>query len=160
MFRMRNKSPEARHHRLIYLLNVAQRRLQRWMAAQPGSEVTPAQAGLLFILGKQDGVLMGEAGAALDLGPAGISGLVDRTAAVKLVERRADSEDGRAFRVWLTPKGRTALMQAKTAAAEVNAALTEGFTSAEIDIVARWLTSIQDKFPRDSISDPTRDPED
>ena len=164
MFRMRNKSPEAKHHRLIYLLSVAQRRLQRWMAAQRSSEVTPAQAGLLFILGKQDGVLMGEAGAALDLGPAGISGLVDRSAAAKLVERRADREDGRAWRVWLMPKGRNVLAQAKTDAATVNAALTEGFTDAEIDIVARWLTSIQDKFPRDlirdPISDPTRDPED
>jgi DNA-binding MarR family transcriptional regulator len=152
---MRNNMTAARHHRLIYLLSVAQRRLQRWMAARPENEVTPAQAGLLFILGRQDGILMGEAGAALDLGPAGISGLVDRTAAAKLVERRADTEDGRAWRVWLTSKGRTALAQAKAGAAEVNAALTEGFTSAEIDIVARWLTSIQDKFPRD----PTRDPE-
>lgn len=152
---MRNKlESRAGHHRLIYLLSVAQRRLQRWMAAQPQNEVTPAQAGLLFILGKQDGVLMGEAGAALDMGPAGISGLVDRTAAVKLVERRADSEDGRAWRVFLTPKGRTALAQAKTEAAKINAALTEGFTSAEIDIVARWLTSIQDKFPRDYSRDP------
>ena len=145
---MRNKAAAVRHHRLIYLLSVAQRRLQRWMAAQAENEVTPAQAGLLFILGKQDGILMGEAGAALDLGPAGISGLVDRTAAAGLVERRADSEDGRAWRVWVTSKGRTALAQAKAGAAEVNAALTEGFTSAEIDIVARWLTSIQDKFPR------------
>jgi len=150
IFRMRNKSTEAKHHRLIYLLNVAQRRLQRWMAAQPSGEVTPAQAGLLFILGKQDGVLMGEAGAALDLGPAGISGLVDRTAAADLIERRSDREDGRAFRVWLTPKGRAALARTKASAAEVNAALTDGFTSAEIDIVARWLTSIQDKFPRSS----------
>jgi DNA-binding MarR family transcriptional regulator len=156
MFRMRNKSPEARHHRLIYLLSVAQRRLQRWMAAQPAREVTPAQAGLLFILGKQDGALIGEVGAALDLGPAGISGLVDRSVAAKLVERRADREDGRAWRVWLTPKGRNVLAQAKTDAAAVNAALTDGFTSTEIDIVARWLTSIRDKFPRDS----TRDPED
>lgn len=146
---MRNKEVAARHHRLIYLLNVAQRRLQRWMAVQPGNEVTPAQAGLLFILGKQDGILMGEAGAALDMGPAGISGLVDRSAAAKLVERRADREDGRAWRVWLTPKGRTALAQAKTSAAQVNAALMDGFTGAEIDIVARWLTSIQEKFPRD-----------
>lgn len=145
---MRNNAAAARHHRLIYLLSVAQRRLQRWMAAQPENQVTPAQAGLLFILGKQDGILMGEAGAALDLGPAGISGLVDRTAAAGLVERRADSEDGRAWRVWLTSKGRAALAQAKAGAAEVNAALTEGFTGAEIDIVARWLTSIQDKFPR------------
>lgn len=136
------------HHRLIYLLNVAQRRLQRWMRAQPGSEVTPAQAGLLFILGRQDGISMGEAGAALDLGPAGISGLVDRMAAAKLVERRADHEDGRAWRVALTPRGRAALTRAKAAAAEVNAALTEGFSSAEIDIVARWLTSIQTRFPR------------
>jgi len=152
---MRNNDAAARHHRLIYLLSVAQRRLQRWMAAQPENEVTPAQAGLLFILGRQDGVLMGEAGAALDMGPAGISGLVDRTAAARLIERRADREDGRAWRVWLTPKGRAALARAKTSAAVINAALTEGFTSAEIDVVARWLTSIQDKFPRD----PARDPE-
>jgi DNA-binding MarR family transcriptional regulator len=141
---------DARQPRLIYLLSVAHRRLQRWMAARPESKVTPAQAGLLFILGKQDGILMGEAGAALDMGPAGISGLVDRSAAARLVERRADREDGRAFRVWLTPKGWTVLAQAKAAAAEVNAALTDGFTAAEIDIVARWLTSIQDKFPRSS----------
>ncbi|MBR0716631.1 MarR family transcriptional regulator [Bradyrhizobium liaoningense] len=119
------------------------------MAAQPTSEVTPAQAGLLFILGRQDGILMGEAGAALDLGPAGISGLVDRMTAARLVDRRADREDGRAFRIWLTAKGRAALTQAKTAAAEVNAALTDGFTADEIDIVARWLTSIQTKFPRE-----------
>lgn len=147
---MRNKEAGARHPRLIYLLSVAHRRLQRWMAARPESEVTPAQAGLLFILGRQDGVLIGEAGAALDLGPAGISGLVDRSAAARLVERRADREDGRAFRIWLTPKGRAALAQARAGAAEVNAALTQGFTAAEIEIVARWLTSIQDKFPRTS----------
>jgi DNA-binding MarR family transcriptional regulator len=153
---MRNKTVAAKHHRLIYLLSVAQRRLQRGIAARRGNDVTPAQAGLLFILGKQDGVLMGEAGAALDLGPAGISGLVDRSVAARLVERRADREDGRAWRVWLTPKGRAALAQAKASTAEVNAALTDGFTSAEIDIVARWLTSIQDKFPRE----PTTDPED
>ena len=153
---MRNKSSHgspAKHHRLVYLLSVAQRRLQRWMAAQPDSEVTPSQAGLLFILDKQDGISMGEAGLALDLGPAGISGLVDRMSALRLVERRPDREDGRAWRVWLTPKGRSAVARAKTAAAEVNAALTDGFSSAEIDVVARWLTSIQDKFPRDLTRD-------
>jgi DNA-binding MarR family transcriptional regulator len=137
-------------HRLIYLLSVAQRRLQRFMAAQPESEVTPAQAGLLFILGRQDGASMGEAAAALDLGPAGISGLVDRMAAAGLVERRADREDGRASRIWLTSKGRGTLGRAKAGAAELNARLAEGFSSAEIDIVARWLTSIQAKFPREA----------
>ncbi|RTM10458.1 MAG: hypothetical protein EKK33_24250 [Bradyrhizobiaceae bacterium] len=73
-----------------------------------------------------------------------------RPRAEKLIERRADRDDGRAWRIFLTARGRTALAQAKEGAAEVNAALTDGFSAAEIDIVARWLTSIQDKFPRAS----------
>ena len=136
-------------HRLVFLLNVAQRRLQRWAAARTqDSGVTAAQSGLLFILGRRDGVLMGEAGAALDLGPPGISGLVDRMAAANLIRRRADPDDGRAWRLWLTPTGRAALAQSKAGLAEINARLTEGFTEAEIDVVARWLTSFQTKFPR------------
>ena len=103
-----------REHRLVFLLNVAQRRLQRWMAARTqAGGVTAPQSGLLFILGQRDGVLMGEAGAALDLGPPGISGLVDRMTAANLIERRADPDDGRAWRLWLTPAGRTAMAQSK-----------------------------------------------
>jgi len=136
-------------HRLVFLLNVAHRRLQRWMAARTqNSGVTAAQSGLLFILGRRDGVLMGEAGAALDLGPPGISGLVDRMTATNLIQRRADPDDGRAWRLWLTPAGRAAMAQAKAGLVEVNARLTEGFTEAEIDVVARWLTTMQTRFPR------------
>jgi DNA-binding MarR family transcriptional regulator len=138
-----------REHRLVFLLNVAQRRLQRWMAARTqNSGVTAAQSGLLFILGQRDGVLMGEAGAALDLGPPGISGLVDRMTATNLIKRRADPDDGRAWRLWLTPAGRAAMAQSKAGLVEVNARLTEGFTEAEIDVVARWLTTMQTRFPR------------
>jgi hypothetical protein len=124
-----------REHRLVFLLNVAQRRLQRWMAARKqNSGVTSTQAGLLFILGQRDGVLMGEAGAAMS--------------ATNLIERRADPDDGRAWRLWLTPAGRAAMAQSKAGLAEVNARLTDGFTDAEIDIVARWLTTMQTRFPR------------
>ena len=138
-----------REHRLVFLLTVAQRRLQRWMASRTqASGVTAAQSGLLFILGQRDGVLMGEAGAALDLGPPGISGLVDRMTAANLIRRRADPDDGRAWRLWLTPVGRAALAQSKAGVAEINTRLVEGFTDAEIEIVARWLTSFQTKFPR------------
>jgi DNA-binding MarR family transcriptional regulator len=138
-----------REHRLVFLLNVAQRRLQRWIAAQnQQSGVTAVQSGLLFVLGLRDGVLMGEAGAALDLGPPGISGLVDRMTAANLIRRRADPDDGRAWRLWLTPAGRAALAQSKAGLAEINARLTDGFSEAEIDVVARWLASMQSKFPR------------
>jgi DNA-binding MarR family transcriptional regulator len=138
-----------REHRLVFLLNVAQRRLQRWIAAQnQQSGVTAVQSGLLFVLGLRDGVLMGEAGAALDLGPPGISGLVDRMTSANLIRRRADPDDGRAWRLWLTPAGRAALAQSKAGLAEINARLTDGFTDAEIDVVARWLTTMQTRFPR------------
>src|SRR5256714_7033536 len=136
-------------HRLVFLLNVAQRRLQRWMAAQTQhTGVTAAQSGLLFILGQRDGVLMGEAGAALDLGPPGISGLVDRMIAAKLIQRRPDPEDGRAWRLWLTPAGRAALAETKAGLSEINARLTGGFSDAELDVVARWLTRFPTKFSK------------
>src|SRR5437870_1723262 len=121
--------------RLIFLLNVAQRRVQRFVATQPPKGVTATQAGLLFVLGRRDGVLLGEAGAALDLGMPGISGLVERTAEAGLIEKRADPDDGRAWRLWLTAAGRRARERAKAGAAELNARLMEGFTDAEIDIV-------------------------
>src|SRR5256714_5902731 len=127
-------------HRLVFLLNVAQRRLQRWMAAQTQhTGVTAAQSGLLFILGQRDGVLMGEAGAALDLGPPGISGLVDRMTAANLIKRRADPDDGRAWRLRLTTAGRAAMAQSKAGPAEGNARLPGSFTAAEIDGGGRWL---------------------
>ena len=139
----------SREPRLVFLLNVAQRRLQRWMAAQTDADgVTAAQSGLLFVLGQRDGVLMGEAGAALDLGPPGISGLVDRMTVANLIKRRADPDDGRAWRLWLTPAGRGAAARAKAGLSEVNARLTNGFSEAEIDVVARWLTSLQTSFPK------------
>jgi DNA-binding MarR family transcriptional regulator len=135
--------------RLIFLLNVAQRRLQRFLAAQMNAgRVTAAQSGLLFMLGKRDGVLMGEAGRALDMGLPGISGLSDRMVEADLIEKRVDPEDGRAYRLWLTPQGRKALARTKAGVAELNGRLTQGFTDAEIDTVARWLTHVQTKFPR------------
>jgi DNA-binding MarR family transcriptional regulator len=138
-----------REPRLVFLLTVAQRRMQRWMATRTqATGVTAAQSGLLFVLGQRDGVLMGEAGTALDLGPPGISGLVDRMTTANLIRRRADPEDGRAWRLWLTTAGRAALAQSKAGLSEINARLTDGFSEAEIDVVARWLAGLQSKFPK------------
>ena len=68
--------------------------------------------------------------------------------AANLIRRRADPDDGRAWRLWLTPTGRAALAQSKAGLAEINSRLTDGFTEAEIDVIARWLTSLQSKFPK------------
>ena len=131
------------------MLNVAQRRLQRFLAArtQRGG-VTAAQSGLLFVLGRRNGALMGEAGSALDLGMPGISGLAERMVEAGLIEKRADPDDGRAWRLWLTTAGQKALARSKANVAELNARLTEGFTDEEIDVVARWLNHVRTTFPK------------
>ena len=126
---------------------MAQRRLQRFLAAQTErGGVTAAQSGLLFVLGRRDGALMGEAGAALDLGMPGISGLAERMCEAGLIDKRADPDDGRASRLWLTPMGRKALARSKASVAQLNARLTEGFSDADIDIVARWLNHVRTTF--------------
>jgi DNA-binding MarR family transcriptional regulator len=143
---MRTNAPPP-DRRLIYLLNVAQRRVQRFVAGQRRG-ATPAQSGLLFVLGRQAGLSMGEAGAALDLGLPGISGLAERMAEAGLLDKRADPADGRASRLWLTAAGRKELTRAKASAADINARLMDGFSDAEIDIVSRWLRAVQTKFPK------------
>ena len=76
-----------------------------------------------------------------------MSGLVDRMERAGLVERGLDEHDRRVSRIWLTDAGRTALKRSRSNLTELNARLTEGFTTAEIDVVARWLASLQEKFP-------------
>ena len=68
--------------------------------------------------------------------------------ALSLVERRSDAEDARSWRVFLTTKGRKSLALATETARQINSCLMEGFSDEEIDTVARWLASIQSKFPR------------
>ncbi len=140
-------NPPPPDRRLIYLLNVAQRRVQRFVARQRRG-ATPAQSGLLFVLGRQDGLSMGEVGAALDLGLPGINGLAERMAEAGLIDKRADPADGRASRLWLTAAGRKDLSRAKASASDINARLMDGFNEAEIDIVSRWLKAVQTKFPK------------
>ena len=109
---------------------------------------TAAQSGVLFFLGEQDGALIGEAADALDLAPSAMTGLIDRMTRAELVERRADLKDGRAMRLHLTDKGRAARDAAKAELAGLNAHLRDGFTDAEIEVVGRWLASLQTKFPK------------
>ncbi|MEW6643246.1 MAG: MarR family winged helix-turn-helix transcriptional regulator [Pseudomonadota bacterium] len=145
--------------RLIFLLNVAQRRLQRWVEQQMAAEngLTSAQSGVLFYLGRNDGALIGDIAAALDLVPSAMSGLADRMERAGLVERRPDSADGRAWRVHLTAAGQTMRKRALARTQTLNAKLMEGFSEKEIDVVARWLASLQDKFPKESFKDAFKD---
>ena len=150
---MRNDSEQSTsspERRFVYLLSVAQRRVQNWTRAGEHREVTSAQAGVLFLLGQEEGVLMGDVARTLGLGPSGATGLIDRMEQAGLVERRPDETDGRAARLFLTSQGRALRTVAKERAASVNARLTEGFSEGELDTVARWLAAVRDRFEKES----------
>ena len=137
-------------NRFYFLLASGYRRVQRWTEERSAREhgLTAAQAGLLFYLGKHDGAPIGEAAEAVDVAPSAMTGLVDRSARAGLVERRADPTDGRALRLHLTEKGAAARDAAKASLETINHHLTDGFSAAELDTVARWLAALATKFPR------------
>lgn len=136
--------------RLVFLLNSAQRRLQAWMGAlhaqsarEGHASPTAVQAGVLFVLAKQDGATMGQLATELDLAPSAVSGLIQRLEALGWVQRRPCPEDARTQRVWLQASGRAQLPPLRAALAKINEHLTAGFTEAELQTVARWLTHVQ-----------------
>lgn len=136
--------------RLIFLLNSAQRRLQQWMAQQTeaasraGQQApSPSQSGVIFALAKSDGATMGELALTLDLAPSAVSGLVQRMEALDWVARHPCPQDGRTQRVWLRPAGQRLMPLLRQATTRINARLTEGFTEAEVQTIARWLTHVQ-----------------
>ncbi len=68
--------------------------------------VTPAQYAVLKVLGEADGRTLTELAGRLVLDSATATGLADRLEAAGLVERRADGEDRRVSRLFLTERGR------------------------------------------------------
>ena len=135
--------------RFVYLLSVAHRRVQNWMRNEKG-ETTAAQAGVLFLLGRKDGALVGDVARSLGLGVPGASGLVERMVDARLVERRPDERDGRSSRLYLTKSGSALRVNAMSAAADVNARLVDGFTESELEIVARWLAHVGKQFAKEN----------
>lgn len=142
--------PTPPNRRLMFLLSAANRRVQRWIEAEMAAKggLTSAQSGVLFYLGKGDGAAIGEVAEALDTAPSAMSGLIDRMERAGLVERRADPADGRGQRIHMTDKGREGRDYAKAGLDYINREITEGFSEAEIDTVARWLTQLQTRFPQ------------
>ncbi|QOY93443.1 MarR family transcriptional regulator [Massilia sp. UMI-21] len=129
--------------RFVQLLGRAQRALQRWIEARPESweGISAAQVGLLFVLRSRQGqpAAVGEIAGELGVAPAAVTNLSKRMQAAGMLERVADEQDARLTRLRMTGSGREASARAGAVLVELNARLAEGFTPAELQIVARWL---------------------
>lgn len=132
--------------RFVFLLNQAQRRLQRWTETRPGTweGISTAQVGLLFLLASRNQATIGEIAQALQVASAATTNLSKRMQASGLVERIADHGDGRVTRLRLTPAGEDASGQSKEMLRELNQRISDGFSREELATVARWLAHVGD----------------
>jgi DNA-binding MarR family transcriptional regulator len=135
---MADKAPRL-YHLLARAAHVVRQQLER--RSQDDIGIGTVQAGALFHLVATDGCMHKELASALGIQPAAVSGLVDRLEAAKLVERRPCGDDGRAQRLHATALGRRTAAKAQPIVADMQAALSAGFTRDEIAIVARFLTA-------------------
>lgn len=129
--------------RLVYLLQRADTAVRREVAARAqGTPLSAAAAGVLFHLRSHPDALVGEVTDALGASPAGMSGLLARMTSAGLVARRKDDDDKRAVRLSLTTAGDAACASAAEATEEITEWLCDGFTTAELAVVERWLAHV------------------
>jgi DNA-binding MarR family transcriptional regulator len=134
--------------RLFHLLTQAQRALARYADAALLAEhgVTSQQSAVLMYLVKNDAVPLTRIGEALGLNAPAVTGLATRLERLGLVERRDDPADGRAYRLTLTADGRHRAAAILPRVRALQAELTRGFSSDEIDTIARFLSGLITRF--------------
>lgn len=135
--------------RLIYQVFMAQQKLRTYLKdalAMEGVRVTPAQAGILFLLKKKNGQSMTELSQFLSIDNSTITGLVDRLEKSGFASRNASTSDRRMFRIFITPQGIEESNKAKTTIKRVNEEIKSGFSREDIEIFKRILNSFLEKF--------------
>jgi len=107
------------------------------------NEMTMPRFDLLANLSRTDGQTLASLSRSMLVTAGNLTGLVDRAARDGMVERRADPNDRRAWRVHLTPKGQRAFRDAERRHAARVAKLFAGLTPAEIETLTRLLDKLR-----------------
>ena len=135
--------------RLIYQICMAQQKLQASInntLITEGIKVTLGQAGILFLLRREDGRTMTELSKALAVKNATLTGLIDRLERSAFVMRRASKNDRRSIRIYITPEGIEECDKARPVIKRVNEKIKSGFSREEIEVFKRVLNSVVQKF--------------
>lgn len=105
--------------------------------------LTRSQAWVIAYLSRKDGMAQSELASQLDLGKVALGGLIDRLESSGLVERRADSDDRRVKRIFLTAAGRDLVARIRVIATAVNADILEGVSAAEVRAATVTLMTVK-----------------
>ena len=135
--------------RLIYQLFMAQQKLRTYITKAlltEGIKVTLGQAGILFLLRRDDGQTMTDLSRALAVKNATLTGLIDRLERSAFVRRKASVNDRRSIRIFITAEGIEECDKAEPVVKRANQAIKSGFSQKEVDVFKRVLNSVLKKF--------------
>jgi MarR family transcriptional regulator, transcriptional regulator for hemolysin len=120
-------------------------RLLRTYADQRAAEygITRAQWAVMARLDRAEGLKQAELAELLDLQPITLTRLLDRLSENGLIERRADPEDRRAKRLFLTPAARPLLRHLDRLGEELMATALAGVDPASVQLIQADLTTVK-----------------
>jgi MarR family transcriptional regulator for hemolysin len=130
----------------VNLMDVA--RMLRTYADQRARQfgISRAQWVVLIRLDRSEGLKQSELAEILDLTPISLTRLLDRLAENGLIERRADPNDRRANRLYLTPAARPLLDQLAKLGADMMETVLEGLDSKANERLLRDLKLMKDNL--------------
>jgi MarR family transcriptional regulator, transcriptional regulator for hemolysin len=120
-------------------------RLLRTYADQRAAEyeITRAQWAVMARLDRSEGLKQTELAELLDLQPITLTRLLDRLSDNGLIERRADLQDRRAKRLFLTPAARPLLEHLDRLAEELMVTALAGVDPSSVELIQAHLTTVK-----------------
>ncbi|HEX2215562.1 MAG TPA: MarR family transcriptional regulator [Xanthobacteraceae bacterium] len=137
----------SRRRELAFLLyDVA--RLLRTLADQRvrALDMTRAQWAVLAALERAEGLKQAELAEILEIRPITLTRLVDRLCAGGLVERRADPDDRRAKRLFLTPAARPLVARLSRLGEDLMQEVLAGIDATSVDFLLKQLSRTKDNL--------------
>lgn len=120
------------------------------------SGIQPCHGDVLRILYEEDGARCSDIAARMHRTKATVTALVDKLEKLGYAERRPDSADGRAQRVWLTARGRAARGAFETISAGLAAKVEEPLAPGELalldGLLARLVEGWEQSAPEETIA--------
>ena len=108
--------------------------------------VYPGQPPLLFALYSKDGQSQRELAEQIRLKPATVTIMLKRMEKSNLIEKKADKDDHRKSRIYLTEKGVEAYKNTKTVIDQLEEECLKNFTKEEKLLLRRLLLQIRDNL--------------
>lgn len=141
--------PTHPHRNLAFLINDVGRMLRTYADQEArGFGMTRAQWALLKRVESNEGLKQSELADMLDLQPITVTRTLDRLCDNGLIERRADPNDRRAKRLFLTPAAQPLMDRLDTLGNDLMNAILEGLPPERTDAALTYLGAMKENLRR------------